>query len=375
MKGRLGRTALLALSVLAPATANGQSEAYGRIAFSTTQVYDDNLFAVPLSQGPETDLIFRFGSAIEAGYLSTPLKLVARYAVDAERYRTHTELNRAMARQDGAIELRYLPIRRLALDARASYVGTQTPLELNLESQLALGRVRATRMAASSAATYEWNRVASLTIDYEVETQRAGPTLATTVQSPRVGLERRQNARRAYRMDYRIRHVSASSGGTEASHLVTVGWVQEITRLTGMEIAAGPRLSEGAIGPELSALLRRRVRHGELSLAYAQTQTIPVGELGMVDLRNLTLGVTYAPTRHLTFTAAPGFVRSARDGRHASVRALDLQAIVQVAHGWSLVASSRMGRQEGTLAGPDEVISYRSLSMTLRVAFPGPSRA
>ena len=300
---------------------------------------------------------------------------MTRYAVCAERYRNQVALTKAMARQEGTIELRYLPIRRLALDAGASYVETQTPLELNLESQLALGRVRAERVTANSAATYEWDRLTRLTIDYEFVTQRAGHMLATTVHNPRVGLERRQGARTAYRMEYRVRHVSASSGGTEASHLVTVGWVQEITRLTGMEIAAGPRLSEGAIGPELSALLRRRVRHGEVSLAYAQTQTIPVGELGMVDLRNLTFGVTYAPTRHLTFTAAPGFIRSARDGRHASVRAFDLQAIVQVARGWSLVTSSRMGRQEGTLAGPDEVISYRSLSMTLRVAFPGPSRA
>lgn len=374
MKETLGRTALLALSVLAPATANGQSEAYGRIAFSTTQVYDDNLFAAPLSQGPETDLIFRFGSAIEAGYLSIPLKLVARYAVDAERYRTHTELNRAMARQDGAIELRYLPIRRLALDAGVSYVETQTPLELNLASQLAFGRVRATRMTASSAATYEWNRVARMTIDYEVETQRAGPTLATTIHSPRVGLERRQNARRAYRMDYRIRHVSASDGGTEVSHLVMAGWGQEITRLINMEIAAGPRFSEGAVGPELSALLRRRVRHGELSLTYTQTQTIPVGETRLVDLQGLTFGVTYVPVRPLTVTVAPSFARSTRDGKHASVRALHVQAIAQVARRWSVVASNRIGRQEGTLLGLDEVISYRSLSITLRVAFPRSAR-
>lgn len=375
MKRPLRRTALLALSMLVPATADGQGEAYGRIAFSTTQAYEDNLFAAPLSQRPEADLISRFGSALEAGYRSSPFELGGRYAIDAERSRKHAELNRAIARQDAAIELRYLPIRRLALDASASYVDTQTPLELNLESQLALGRVRAKRVTAISATTYEWDRVTRLTVDYELVVQDAGQALATTVHSPRVGLERHQGARTAYRMDYRVRHLSASSGETEASHLITIGWVQEITRLTDMEIDAGPRFSEGAIRPEISVVLRRRARHGELSLAYAQTQTTPLGEIGMVDLRSLTFGVTYVPVRHLTLTAAPGYVRSARDGRHASVRALDVQAIVQVARGLSLVASSRMGRQEGTLAGPDEVIPYRSLSMTLRVAFPGPSRA
>lgn len=375
MKGPLSRTALVALAVLVPDTATGQGDVYGRITFSTTQAYEDNLFAAPRSQGPETDLVSRFGSGLEAGYRSIPLTLVGRYAIDAERYRHHVELNRQIARQDGAIELRYHPIRRLALDARASYVDTQTPLELNFESQLALGRVRAERVTASSGATYEWNPVTTAMIDYELTRDVLAEDVATTIHSPRAGVARRVGTRTTYRIDYRFRHFGARNGWTEPSHLVAVGWAHGITRLTDVEIEAGPRLSEGAIRPELSAVLRRRFKHGDMSLGYAQTQTTALGERGMVDLRSVTFGVTYVPARHLTLTMTPGFVRSARDGRHASVRTLDVQAIVQVAGGLSLVATSRMGRQEGTLAGPDEVIPYRSLSMTLRVAFPGPPRA
>lgn len=78
--------AFLSATVLAPAVATAQGDAYARMSVSTAQVYDSNLFAAPASRDPQADLVSRFGPALEAGYLSMPLKLIStadlvRYAI------------------------------------------------------------------------------------------------------------------------------------------------------------------------------------------------------------------------------------------------------------------------------------------------------
>jgi hypothetical protein len=135
--------ALLVITLVTPETASAQGEAYARISVATTQMYDGNLFATPRSRVPQADLITRFGPALEAGYESLPMKLVARYEIDSERYLSHAELTRNVARQDAGIALVYLPMQRLGLTVDASYVESHNPGEFNLESQLAVGRARA----------------------------------------------------------------------------------------------------------------------------------------------------------------------------------------------------------------------------------------
>src|SRR5687768_15943767 len=99
------RAALLAVMAFAPTPAwaqEAQDEArgkYGRVSVSIGQAYEDNLFAVPASRSPRSDLVSRLGPAFEAGYLSFPFALITRYAVDAERYLTNVELNNNIARK------------------------------------------------------------------------------------------------------------------------------------------------------------------------------------------------------------------------------------------------------------------------------------
>lgn len=367
---RACRAALLAITVVTPKTASAQGEAYARMSISTTQMYDGNLFATPASRVPQADLISRFGPALEAGYVSIPMKLVARYEIDAERYLRHTELTRNVARQDAGIALRYLPMPRLGLSVDASYVRTQTPGEFNLESQLAVGRARAERVAMGSAATYDWSGVTKVTFEYTFGRDALAGGVASATHRSRVGFERRTGLRNTYRVDYQFRHVGFGDGAPEASSVITGGWVHGITQRTGFEIAVGPRVTEGAIRPEVSALLRRRLRRGELSVGYSRTQVTAIGERGTIDVHRVAASATYRPERHLTLTGTPAFARSARDERHVPVYTLDVEAFVETTRRLSLVASGRIGRQEGTLAGPREAIPYRSLALKLMVTLP-----
>jgi hypothetical protein len=367
---RACRAALLAMTVIAPKTASAQDEAYARMSVSTTQMYDGNLFAAPASGVPQADLISRFGPALEAGYVSIPIELVARYEIDAERYLSHTKLNRNVARQDAAIALRYLPMHRLGLSVDASYVGTQTPGEFNLESQLAAGRARAERVTMGSAATYDWSGVTKVTFEYIFgrDTLAGGVTSAT--HRSRVGFERRTGLRNTYQVDYQFQHVGFGNGAPEASSVITGGWVYGITKRTGFEIAVGPRLTEGAIRPEVSALLRRRLRRGELSAGYSRTHVTAIGERGTIDVHRLAASATYRPDRRLTLTGTPAFARSTRDEWHVPVYTLDVEAVVEATRRLSLVAWGRIGRQAGTLAGPRTAIPYQSLALKLMITLP-----
>ena len=367
---RACRAALLAIIVVTPKTASAQGDTYARMSVSTTQMYDGNLFATPASRVPQADLISRFGPALEAGYVSIPIELVARYAIDAERYLSHAELNMNVARQDAGIELRYLPRHRLGLSLDASYVATQTPGELNLESLLAAGRAHAARLAMGSAATYEWSAATKVTLDYAFARDELAGGVASATHSSRVGFERRTGLRNTYRVDSQFRHVGFGDGAPEASYAITGGWVHGITPRTGFEIAVGPRLTEGATRPEVSALLRRQLRLGDLSVGYSRTQVTAIGEHGTIDVHRVAASATYRPERHLTLSVTPAFARSARDERHVPVYTLDVEAVVEATRRLSLVASGRIGRQEGTLAGPREAIPYRSLALKLMVTLP-----
>lgn len=376
---RTCRAALVATStVLAPNTATAQGDAYARVSVSTAQVYDGNLFAAPGSRHPQADLISRFGPALDAGYVSIPFRLVARYAIDAERYLSHVELNRNVARQDAGIALGYLPRPRLALGVDASYAESQTPGEFNLESRLAAGRARAERFAVGSAATYDWSAVTKVSLDYAFARDALAGAVTSATHSSRVGVERRTGLRNTIRVRYRFRRVGFSDGFSdrvqEALHLITGGWVHEITPRTHLEIEAGPHLTEGVIRPELAGILRRQLKEGELSVGYSRTQATAIGERGTIDVHRVAASGTYRPARRLTLTGAPAYARSARDGSHVAVSTLDLEAVVAATPRLSLVASGRIGRQEGTLAGPRETIENRRVALKVMVTFPRRAR-
>jgi hypothetical protein len=364
------RAVLLAIPLVTPQTASAQGEAYARMSVSTTQMFDGNLFATPGSRVPQADLISRFGPALEAGYESIPMKLAAWYEIDAERYLSHAELTRNVARQDAGIRLRYLPVYRLGVTVDASYLETHTPGELNLESQLAVGRARADRVAIGSAATYDWSEVTKVIFEYAFGRDTLAGGVASATHSPRVGVERRTGLRNTYRVDYEFRHVGFGDGAPQTSSVMTGGWVHGITPRTSFEIAVGPRVTEGAIRPEVSALLRRRLGRGELSVSYSRTEMTAIGERGTIDVHRAAASVTYRPKRYLTITGIPSSSRSARDEWHVPVYTLDMEAVIEATRRLSLVAWGRIGRQEGTLGGPRENIPYRSLALKVMVTLP-----
>lgn len=357
-------------ALAAPSTASAQVETHIRMSATATQVYDGNVFAVPASQGPKADLITRVGPALEGGYLSLPLEILARYEIQAERYLNHADLNESIAHQDATVSLRYLPAPRVRLSAGASYVQTQTPGEFNLDSQLGVARAPAERLGVNSTFTYNWSGVTDLTLEYMFGRDAVVGGVTSATHRSRVGVQRQTGLRNTYRVDYHVRHFDFGEGTASRSHVITGGWRHDITPRTGLEITVGPRVTEGTIRPELSTVLRRQLSRGELSFGYSRTELTAIGERGTIDVHRVAATGRYRAGRRLSLTATPAFTHSAQDDRRVPVYSLDVESLVQASRRMSLMAWARVGRQEGTLSGAREMIPHRSLGLKFVITLP-----
>ncbi|HET9361115.1 MAG TPA: hypothetical protein VFO58_15300, partial [Vicinamibacterales bacterium] len=328
--GRAARAALVSASLLVPATAGAQGQSFVRVTGSFEQLYDDNLFAAPLTAPQQPGLISRFGPAVEAGYRSIPVKLVVRYGFDAERHITLPELDEAIARQDALVDFAH-QTKRLTLTVGTSYQETQAPRELNQQSLLAVGRARAQRITARPGLVYELTALTKVKLDHNFSADALAGGVSSATHVSRSGIDRRLDARNVVRFDYRFRNVAFSDGLEERSHLATAGWTFEIAPSTSVEIDAGPRVTRGSGGvePEVSLVLKHRLRQGEFSFSYARTLDTAIGESGTIDVHRLGTVVSFVPTRYFTLTASPAWVSSARDVRRTVVHALDLEGRVR----------------------------------------------
>src|SRR3954470_17212784 len=102
-------------------------------SFEITELYDDNVFYRPAA---ESDSTTRFSPRVDARHRSARAILAARYARDADRFAAHPELSTPRAREEAGFDARYLASRRLSFSGVGSYLASQTPADLNLETGL-----------------------------------------------------------------------------------------------------------------------------------------------------------------------------------------------------------------------------------------------
>ena len=360
---------VLSAALVVPATALAQdSQLTTNMSASASQIYDANLFAAPSSTAAQSDVITRVGPAFGLEYRARTLITTARYELQAERYLNHPTLTSNTSHQAATIGLRYLPSKLLNLGLTTGYVRTQTPSELNIESQLSFGRAPAERVSVNSTASYKWSRVTQLTGEYVFGRDTLIGVMSNASHRSRVGVQRSDGTRNSIHADYEFRNFETGVGAWSSSHVMSAGWTHQFTRRTGFDITAGPRLSEGTTGAEVSAALRYQASNGDYSIRYSSTEMTTFGELGAVEVQRIAIGAQYRPARWCSLTATPAFTTSARANTRVPVSALDIESAFDLTRRLSLVAWGRAGRQRGTLSGSPGVIPYHTLGVTLRVA-------
>jgi len=364
---------------------------YARVALIFTQVYDDNIFAVPDSQHPESDLVSRFGPSFEVGKHSRRLEVSAKYGIAAERYFDRYDLNSDVAYQNGGFDVRYNATPRTALRFSGGYIDTQSPQELNTASLIITGRARAERLQAHAGSTHDLTPLTQLNLDYDIANDTLQETNTNLSHLARIGFAWHSSDRSRYRVDYRPRYVAFNvlqrdvtgrefrDVGNETTQLLTAGWVYAVTSLTTIELDAGPRLTAGEFKPEFSGVVRRRQRQGgEIAVSYQSTQDTAFGEAGFIDVQRVTGLLTVTPLRRLTMSATPAFARSTLRGQTTEVRELDFSIVLRVLRRLSFTAAARASNQDGRLGqidpllgnGANDPIQSRRLWLTFTLTLP-----
>ena len=392
--------AMIAAQGNAPAQVAGQPEehiegpSYGRVSLLFTESYDDNVFAVPLSQHPQSDLISRFGPIFEVGRHTRRFVMNARYGLAAERYAQLVDLNSDVAHQEGMFDVEYHSTPRTTLHADGGYIDTQSPRELNQATLITIGRGRAERLTAHGAFAEDLTKLTSLNLDYTISNDTLEERPGNLSHLVRIGLQWRTSMRTSFRADYRPRYVvfgaaanaipvgsgtsvdtniavgSDTSVASDTSHAITAGFTHSITPLTSIEFDSGPRVTDGEVRPEISAAFRRRMPKGEIAVAYVRTQDTAVGELGFFDVQRLTATASVTPVRALTLSALPAFARSTQLGDYSNVRELNVEVVVRVIRRLSFVVFARAANQEGTFSDLNDPIQTRYLALTTRLTLP-----
>jgi len=390
LSGALAPAVLSAQSPTSPATTETAEHidgpSYGRVGIVFTELYDDNIFAVPLSQHPQSDLVSRFGPMFEVGRHSRRLEMSAKYGMAAERYYDRYDLNSDLAYQNGGFDLRYAATPRTALHVTGAYIDTQSPQELNQASLITIGRARAERLAAHAGLSRELTKLTQLNLDYDIANDTLQETNMNLTHLARIGLAWHSSGRSSYRVDYRPRYVKFDvlqrdvngvefrDTGNETSQALTAGWVYAVTPLTTIEVDGGPRVTAGDIKPEFSALLRRRMQHGgEIAPSYQSTQDTSFGEAGFIDVQRGQILLAVTPLRRLTMSAIPAYARSTRTtrpGEITTVRELDVSIVLHVVQRLSFTAAARLADQDGFTNGVLDPIQSRRMWLTVTLTLP-----
>jgi hypothetical protein len=391
--------ALLLFGALAPATLVAQGPTstaqsspetdervdgptYARVALGFTQIYDDNVFVVPNSQHPQSDLVSRFGPTFEVGRRSRRLDLTAKYGLAAERYFERIDLNSDLAYQDGGFRIRYNVTPRTEYTFDAQYVDTQTAQDLNLMTGIATGRGRSERLLARGRVGHDVTRITNLNATYEASNDTFAETNTNLRQEAKIGLVWNASRRTMYRLDVRARYVTFNFQrqnefglkfrdlGAQNSQALTGGLTYALTPLTSIEIDGGPRLTAGDWTPELAGTIRRRTQKGEISAGYSSSQDTAIGEPGLLDVKRVFARLSVTPVRALTMSAIPAFAKSTGLGRTTDVRELDVDIAIRVLRRWSVGAAARVSDQSAELNGMDDPIESRRLWLTTTLTLP-----
>jgi polysaccharide export outer membrane protein len=358
---------------MAPRAACAQGIFQMRPLLTTAQLYDSNLFFTSMDR--QSDFITRVSPGVLSEYRSPLLTVRGRYTVDLERFTDHPELGGMDARQRAAIDFSYRANSPVALAGDAEYSTTHTPSELNAATGLILSRARAERVGAHSSITRHFSPATAGTIDYLLTQDRIEGGIAMLTHAATIGASRRLSSRGTVSTDYRVNQYFFGTS-SPTSHELRLGWTRRITERSTVSIDGGPRLTDGALAPELSASIGYQFRPGDLSLAYARTQTTSIGLVGVAETQSVSATATWSPQRSLRMQISPAFFRSAQSGLQADVYRLSVEVARQIAPGLSLAAVVNAYVQEGTFSAQfaNQTIPHQDFMIKL-VAEPARSRA
>jgi hypothetical protein len=292
--------------------------------FSTTEVYDSNVFST--STATTGDFITRVSPGLEGEYHTPRFSLLGRSVFDLERFAANPELSTAGAGQHAAINVRTDRSRRLAFALDAAVERTRTPGELSVVTGLTLARARAQHVEVHPAIVRQVNPVTEATVDYTWTDDRLAGGVATSEHRAGLAIDRHVSRRDVVDLRYGVRMFLFDRDDRLTSHAVSLGWSREITREAHLELRGGPVLTDGRPAPEVLASLRYAPGPSELSVTYARTQTTLIGVASVLDTQSMTASAARMLPKRLRIRITPGLFRTTSETLRADAARVTVEA-------------------------------------------------
>jgi hypothetical protein len=351
---------------LLPGAAAAQTRLQAQPSVTLAETYDDNLFVT--AEKTVADEVTRLSPGLRIVGGSPRLTVRARYRLDAELYRRHPELNSATAGQLAVLDAGWTPSRSFAGKAVLSYASAAASAELNTLTGLQAGRRESSQLSTMESFGYDLGPLTKTTFEHRfIHEQVAGyPDIDTHALT--LGLERRWGPRSRGRLAYTGRRFDFGADPTVA-HIVTFGWVSEMSRVAHLELEAGPSLFGGTVDAEAAAHLRRRFRKGDASLGYVRTRTTVLGEPRPVTANGLTATLS-RQAGPVSFGFDPSFFRVRGHASEADidVRRLASHVTWRVKRPLAVIVSHQFTLQRG-LPGATPALGAEIAHHTFQIGF------
>ena len=281
------------------------------------EVFDSNVF---LTTNPEFDFITRLTSGAQFGYRSAPFTVLGDYSFDTEVYARNPDLDNVGQNQRGTLGIRYLPDRRTVLGLNAVFARSSNPVLLAQQQGLqpvALiqpGRRETTGFTITPNASYKFSRAwsGSAAYSYSLITEDGGASTTSNVLT--LGTNRTFTRMDTGSLNYYFRAYDSSQGST-ITNAFTLGWTHLFSQFTTVTARAGPRLTEGHVGPEVFLGVQHRLKFVDLSLSYANTQAVDLGQSGPVTTQTVSGAAEVRVSRFLRVSVGPSFQTSSGEGQ------------------------------------------------------------
>jgi len=289
-------------------------------SFRLSEAFDDNIFGSSVNR--ESDFISRFSPGLQGGYNSDPFTLLLRGGFEADVFAKHPELNDPITGWNAGVNFRYLPIRRLTLDANIGYTETkslptltQTLVDLTLANPLnpantvQQGRQKTTLLSASTSAAYQFTprTTGNSSISYTESTLQGGAS--NTAYAAQVGVSHQFTLRDTGSLSD-IQNVFESTGvPTTYTNAPTVGWTRQLTPLVTLSLQAGPQFSSrgGGLGAYANTSLAYEYKFADrvirASAAYVHSQGFVIGQAGPTTADTFSSTIAFEPSRSLQLSA------------------------------------------------------------------------
>ncbi|HMD36505.1 MAG TPA: hypothetical protein VKH42_16120 [Vicinamibacterales bacterium] len=348
----MSRTLPAAVSLLAAAPAAAQGVSLVP-SFTIARIYDDNVFYRPV---PESDFATRVSPRVDASYDDGRLRWTGRYQLDADQFDRHPQLSTAHARQDAGVDVSYSATRRLSLSATTAFIESETPLEINLEATPAPGRVRARRLSVQPSATYAVGARTEATMRYTAADDSLADGVGVTTAGASMTVTHHRSPRTDFRFEYSFEHFRfANLDAGSISQAWTAEWQRSLNRATALSLRLGPRVTNGAVSPDVAATVHRQLRAGEAVITYLHTTTTLLGTLALADMHSVSALVAAEPRRGLRIHAGPALLHTTQGPLSSAVYRLTAGCDWPIAKRFVIRGDYDVNVQSGNIYGAQSV--------------------